>query len=390
MEKSLSVHIPAHIYYGKHRLQHIDEILPASSNDLLIVTDKKMIELGKIDELTKLLKKNRRIYTIYSDLAEEPTSDHVKAAVALCEQTKRDCIISFGGGSCIDLAKAVSVLAYSGWNQLDEWEERTFSLPHIAIPTTAGTGSEATDVIVITHSRTREKVMTKHPAFTPYAAIVDPTLTYSCPRSIIAHTGLDAFCHAIESVMSKKTNSFSEKFAWSAIELIIANLEQAYKTEAREAHMDNLALAALEAGIAFSNASVTLIHGMSRPLGALFQIPHGLSNAMLLHVVLQFNKEKITPIMEKIGMMVAKYHPTYRPSDRKKTKTYEELAYTYIDELLRKLSIPTLKTFGIAEEILQENLHKMATEALASGSPQNNPIVPTIEQIKQLYIKAFH
>src|SRR5699024_3088053 len=249
----------------------------------LIITDEVMLNVGNAQKVMDVLEKESITYEVYSGVNSEPNSEHVKDALKVCEETRSEFIISIGGGSCIDLAKAVSALAnrkHTGIEPIDDQIEDY--LKHVAIPTTAGTGSEATNVCVITELGTNEKKMMQKSYYTPAVALVDPQFTYSCPRHIVASTGVDAFCHAIESLMSIKSNSFSQKFAWSAIELILKNLEKAYSTEDNKKYMDNMALASLEAGVAFPNASVCLVHGMSRPLGAVFDIPHGVSNAMLL------------------------------------------------------------------------------------------------------------
>src|SRR5690606_35707932 len=174
-------------------------------------------------------------------------------------------------------------------------------VPHIAIPTTAGTGAEATDATVITNTTTQVKMMIKQPALMPEAAIVDPLLTLSTPEKVTAATGVDALSHAIEAYISKKAHPMTDMLALSAIRLIAANLQRAYDNsedlEAKEA----MSLAALQAGMACSNASVCLVHGMSRPIGALFHVPHGFSNAMLLPAVLEYSKDACVERLADIG-----------------------------------------------------------------------------------------
>lgn len=389
MNQTILFHVPPKIIYGKQSIKQLDKLIKNFGSHALIITDQVMVDVGNVEKVTRILENHAISYEIYKDIDREPNSDHVKSALTLCEETESDFVISIGGGSCIDLAKAVSVLAYKNCKRISELNDHlmTTSLAHIAIPTTAGTGSEVTNVTVITDVETDQKVMVQHDCYTPSLAVVDPELTYTCPKSIIAHTGVDAFCHAIESLMSKKVNHFSQKFAWSSVQIILKNIEKAYSEKDNQKFMDQMALASLEAGIAFSNASVTLVHGMSRPLGALFEIPHGLSNAMLLKSVLQFNKSKITHIMAEIGKFIINEH--LLEPEEVKDMAYDELAFYKIEEILNKLAIPSLSEWGVNKKEFDEVLDKMVNDALLSGSPQNNPIVPTTDQMKELYLKSF-
>ncbi|HLR71215.1 MAG TPA: iron-containing alcohol dehydrogenase [Pseudogracilibacillus sp.] len=387
--KMATFKVPSKILYGKNAVKELKNILPTMGKKALIITDEVMVKIGTIGEILKILEDGSVAYDVYSGINTEPNSNHVKEALKVCEYSKSDFIISLGGGSCIDLAKAISVLAYrdnhTGIKPNDNHLED--KLKHIAIPTTAGTGSEVTDVTVITDLETDQKVMMKNTYYTPTVALVDPQFTYSCPKQIIANTGVDALCHAIESLMSIKTNSFSEKFAWSSIELILNNLEKAYTEENNKPYMDKMALASLEAGIAFSNASVCLVHGMSRPLGAVFNVPHGVSNAMLLNTVLEFSKENIIGILEIIGKISMNNHLI--ESNLSNRMTRSDLGLYQIKKLLEKLEIPSISEWGIDKVEFKKALDKMTNDALLSGSPQNNPIVPTAEQIKELYLQSF-
>lgn len=387
--KSIDFEVPKKIIYGKKSINKMKEQFPIMGKKALIITDEIMKEIGSVEKITEVLNEESIAYEIYSGVNNEPNSDHVKEALKICEKTKSEFIISLGGGSCIDLAKAISVLAYRndnlGIQPLNKFIDN--QLKHIAIPTTAGTGSEVTNVSVITDLEANEKVMMKNSYYTPTIALIDPEFTYSCPKHIISSTGIDAFCHAIESLMSKKTNSFSQKFAWSSIELVLNNLEKAYKYTNNKPYMDKMALASLEAGIAFSNSSVCLVHGMSRPLGALFNIPHGLSNAMLLTTVLEFNKNEISDILEEVGKIVINNNNI--ESANITSMNYSEVGLFKIKEMLETLEIPSISEWGINELEYNDQLEKMIEDAFQSGSPQNNPIIPTAEQIKKLYLKAF-
>jgi len=252
-------------------------------------------------------------------------------------------------------------------------------VPLIAIPTTAGTGSEVTKVTVIIDTKTDVKMMISQPALLPAVAIVDPLLTVSCPPSVTAATGVDALCHSIEAYISRRAHPVTDVLALSAIEAIIGHLRRAYENgqdiEARE----KMAIAAMKAGMAFSNASVTLVHGMSRPIGALFHVPHGVSNAMLLPGVLEFTKESA---IERLAVIARLINPQLK--DVSNAEAADALVEE-VKQLCRDLHIPNMKTWGIDKTAFDKAVDKMAADALASGSPSNNPRVPTHEEIVALY-----
>ncbi|KFN03313.1 iron-containing alcohol dehydrogenase family protein [Bacillus clarus] len=287
----------------------------------------------------------------------------------------------------MDAAKAVAVLFTNGGAVEDYVQNRIEikrkPLPLIAIPTTSGTGSEVTSVAVITNKKTDVKMMIKHPSFTPKIAIIDPILTRSVPPHITAATGIDALCHAIEAYISRVSQPLTDVLALSAIGSIMKYLRIAYEDgddmEAREAIM----IASLQAGVAFSNASVTLVHGMSRPIGALFYVPHGISNAMLLPTVLDFTKDSSIKRLAEVGRSLNPDLQSY--SD-------EELANYTISEIKKlcfDLRIPNLGEYGIEEVEFENAISKMAKDAIESGSPNNNPRIPSYHEMKKLYRICF-
>jgi alcohol dehydrogenase len=253
------------------------------------------------------------------------------------------------------------------------------SIPHIAIPTTAGTGSEATDVTVITNTSNQVKMMIKQPAFLPGTAIIDPLLSKSSPKSVTAATGVDALSHAIEAYISKRSQPMTDTMALSAMKLITGNLLAAYENgdnvDAREA----MSLGALQAGIAFSNASVCLVHGMSRPIGALFDVPHGFSNAMLLPAVLEFSKVDCVDRLADLGRIFSE------EAAEMSNEAAADFAVESVKQLCLQLAIPNLKTWGIDRGSFEKAIAKMADDAIDSGSPANNPRVPTESEIEDLY-----
>ncbi|MGX5702518.1 iron-containing alcohol dehydrogenase [Bacillus cereus] len=388
MQEVSEFRMPKSVLYGRNSLEKLGEQSKKLGKRAFIVTDTIMEKLGYVEKCMQQLNKKGITVSTYNKVDAEPTNIHVLEALSLCKEEKCDFIIGIGGGSCIDAAKAVAVL-YTNGGEVEDYVQKDIEiennpLPLIAIPTTSGTGSEVTSVAVITNKKTDVKMMMKHPSFIPKVAIIDPVLTSSLPPQITAATGIDALCHAIEAYISKVSQPLTDVLALSAIESIMKYLRIAYEDgrnmEAREAMM----IASLQAGIAFSNASVTLVHGMSRPVGALFHVPHGISNAILLPTVLEFTKTSAIKRLAKIGRSLNK--DLYSNSD-------EEVAdYTLgeIKKLCFDLRIPNLKEYGIDEIEFENAISKMASDAIESGSPANNPRVPSYDEIKELYRECFN
>ncbi|MDF0726684.1 iron-containing alcohol dehydrogenase [Cytobacillus sp. S13-E01] len=383
METYAVLRTPQAIFYGRGSFNRVGSEASSFGKKALIISDKIMDGLGLVSECRDLLKKSGVSSVYYLGVNTEPTDSYVKESLELCTSENCDVIVGLGGGSCIDTAKAVAVLATSGGYIGDYIGARKVAqntpIPLIAIPTTAGTGSEATDVTVITNTSNDVKMMIKQPAFMPTIAIVDPVLCQSAPKSVTASTGVDALSHAIEAYISKKSQPMTDILALSAMDLIIKNLVKSYQNgqdiDAREA----MAIGSLQAGMAFSNASVCLVHGMSRPIGALFHVPHGTSNAMLLPAVLEFSKSACIDRLAVIGRLFQ--------TDKQELSDIEaaDLAVTEVKNLCLTLHIPNLQDWGIDKQKFESAINKMAFDAIESGSPGNNPRVPTQLEIEELY-----
>jgi len=373
---------PKNIFYGKNAFSQVGKQALLKGRKALIISDKIMNSLGYVTECQNLLTKESVSSITYLGVDSEPTDRYVSESLELFKQENCDIVISIGGGSCIDTAKTVAVLAtnggfigeYMGGKRIAEQAP----IPHIAIPTTAGTGSEATDVTVITNTSNDVKMMVKQPAFMPEIAIVDPLLTISSPKSVTSATGVDALSHAIEAYLSKKAQPMTDMLALTAMKLIINNLLTAYNDGENQDAREAMSLGSLQAGLAFSNASVCLVHGMSRPIGALFHVPHGISNAMLLPAVLEFSKSSCINRLADIGRI-------FKPESNVSDEEAAELAVTSIKELCLQLNIPNLKGWGIDQKVYHEVLEKMAADAIESGSPANNPRVPSHTELVELY-----
>ena len=383
MSKISKFEMPNHIIYGPDALDEIGERAANYGKKALVVSDRMIEKMGYVKRVVDLLKAVDIESAMYLDTNTEPTDIFVDEALAVYREIEADVIVAIGGGSSIDTAKAVAVVATNGGYIGDYMGGKKIAtetpIPLIAIPTTAGTGSEATDVTVITNTKEDIKMMIKQYAFIPKVAIVDPLLTMTAPKHVTAATGLDALCHAIESYISKLAQPMTQVFSKSAIESILNNIEQVFHHGDDVAAREKLSIAALEAGAAFSNASVTLVHGMSRPIGAMFNVPHGVSNAMLLPAVLEFTREAAMDDLAELALL-------FLPDMEGKTKEERtDSLIAKVKQLTLDLEIPNMKTWGIKRDEFDKFVDKMATDAIASGSPGNNPRVPSHAEIVELY-----
>jgi len=325
-------------------------------------------------------------FAVYNGVSTEPTVEFVQEGLKAYKDNLCDFLIAVGGGSPMDAAKAIAVMAtnagsiedYQGLGKIPKKGR-----PIIAIPTTAGTGSEVTPFTIITDTRRNIKMLIGSPFLIPAVAIVDPLLTLTLPQDITVATGIDALTHAIEAYVSLKAQSMSDIFCLSAIRLISRNLRQAWingqDIEAREKTM----LGALQAGIAFGNSSVALVHGMARPVGAYFHVRHGASNAALLGVVTDFsltgNPARYAHIAEAMGEDISGL------SDMEAA----QLGARAVKSLIEDIRVPSLRELGVDKEKLDKLAPGMAEDAIASGSPANNPRQATKEEIVELYKVAY-
>lgn len=348
----------------------------------IIVTDRYMIDSGTIDRVTKPLTDASISFDIFSDTIPDPTTTVVEAGAALLTSGGYDSIIALGGGSPIDTAKAMSVLAANGGRMRDYKVPNDIpksGVPLVAIPTTAGTGAEVTRFTVITDVEHDEKMLIAGLPCVPSAALIDFELTMTMPRRLTADTGIDSLTHAIEAYVSRRANPMSDTYALRAMGLITRNIRRACADPANREAREGMMLGATLGGLAFTNASVALVHGMSRPIGAFFHVPHGLSNAMLLPAVTAFSA----------GAALSRYADCARAMGVAGVEEGDQAAVArLLDELRRlneELQVPTPRSYGIEEERWDSLLPTMAQQALNSGSPGNNPRVPTAEEIMDLY-----
>ena len=355
-------------------------------NRPLIVTDKVMVLLGYIESLQKSLAESGINADVFDDTVPEPTVASIQAGVKQVRHGNYDCVIALGGGSPIDSAKAIAILGKYGGEMRDYKFPRIVDepgLPVIAIPTTAGTGSEVTRVTIISDEITDEKMMCLGIGFMPTVALVDYELSISVPARTTADTGIDAMTHAIEAYVSKKASAYTDTQAIAAMKLIGPNLRKVYHNGGDRDAREQMMLGSTLAGAAFSNASVALVHGMSRPIGAAYHVPHGLSNAMLLPAVTEFSipaaAERYADCARAIGVA--------NESDNTEVANNKLMDELYA--LNKELQVPSPEEFGIEREHFFNNMQTMAEQALASGSPANNPRAPNAEEIIELYKKLW-
>jgi len=352
----------------------------------LIVTDGMMVQLGYVARLQQSLEAASITADIFQDTVPEPTVSSIQAGVDKVRDGNYDSIIAIGGGSPIDSAKAIAILGKYGGVMRDYKFPRVVNEPGlliIAIPTTAGTGSECTKVTIITDETNDEKMLCVGIGFMPTAALVDYSLTLSLPPRTTADTGIDALTHAMEAYVSKKASLYSDSQAIAAMKLLAPNLRKAFQDGSDQKAREEMMLGATLAGVAFSNASVALVHGMSRPIGAFYHVPHGLSNAMLLPMVTEYS----IPAAPERYADCARAMGVANEGDSDQTANSKLMAELYA--INKELQVPTPEQFGIDRDHFFNNLQVMAEQALASGSPGNNPRVPSADEIIEIYRKLW-
>ncbi|HEV2275472.1 MAG TPA: iron-containing alcohol dehydrogenase [Acidobacteriaceae bacterium] len=377
------IQIPSILQIGGGAFSEVPAILPRlNCAHPLIVTDNFLVRQGLAGRLRDQILQSGRSAEVFSETVPDPTTEAVEAGVRAFHSGKHDSLISLGGGSPIDTAKAIGMLVANSGQARDYKVPNPIPKtgpPHIAIPTTAGTGSEVSRFTVISDSVHGEKMLIAGSALLPSAAVVDYELTLSMPQRLTADTGTDSLTHALEAYVSRKANRFTDTFALAAMKTIWAELPVAFREPGNRAAREAMMLAATMAGIAFSNASVALVHGMSRPIGVFFHVPHGLSNAMLLPSVTAFSASasarRYAECARAMGIA----------EERDSPETAADKLVNALFHRNQELEVPSPKQFGISEASYFEAIPTMAAQALVSGSPQNNPRVPTGAEIEELY-----
>lgn len=377
--------IPNHTVVGTNVLGEAAPLLKKMGNKAFIVTGRHVAVSNMMKQLTALLDENGIGYVIFDGITGEPTDTMIENGVEMLKSSGCDFIIGIGGGSPLDSAKAIAAMAVNEGSIADyNGKEITGEiLPLAAIPTTAGTGSEATKFTVITDSEKGIKMLLKGDVLVPKLAIVDSSFTVGAPKSVTSATGLDALTHAVEAYTSRKAFSMTDTLAVSAVKRIMKYLPIAYREPDNSLAREQMSIAALEAGICINNSSVTIVHGMSRPIGALFHVPHGMSNAMLLKECLSF---AVSGAYEKFANLGRE---TGVAGDSDSDETAAEKFIDSLQNICDVCEIPTLEQYGIDRDEYYSKISKMATDAVASGSPANTVKEVTVDDCIEIYKKLY-
>lgn len=375
--------IPSHVFVGKEALKEAIPYMKEYGNRAFIVTGKHVAKSPMMEQLKKELENANIAYYVYDGITGEPTDEMIEEGVLLYRKTCSKFLIGMGGGSPLDSAKAIAAMSVNEGSICDyNGKEITGQVPPIvAIPTTAGTGAEATKFTIITDQKQDIKMLLRGECLVPEIAIINYCYTLDMPKSVTAATGLDALTHAVEAYTSKKATPLTDVYAVSAVKRIAEYLPKAYRNGYDEEAREQMALAAFEAGICINNSSVTIVHGMSRPIGALFHIPHGLSNAMLIGECLEFALDGAYDRFALLGREIGA--ATNGDSDREAAEEFIKK----IREICSICEVSTLKGYGVREEEFLAVVDKMAQDAMDSKSPSNTRKEITKEDCIAIYRK---
>ena len=379
--------IPPTIITGAGASEKVgEEAKRLGATNALIVTDPGVAKLGYADQIAGNLQNTGIASSIFSNVTPDPTLQNVTDGLKQYRDENCDVIVSIGGGSAIDCGKGITVKhvndgEFANYMGVDKIPNP--GAPLIAIPTTAGTGSEVTKVTVITDTDRNVKMMLSSSCLLPSVALVDPLLSLTTPPHLTAAVGVDALTHAIEAYISKRAQPITDALALKAIRLISGSLRQAWADGNNISARTDMMLGASIAGMAFSNSSVALVHGMSRPIGAYFHIHHGLSNAVLLLDVMEFTvvgaPQRFADIAEAMG----------EPIDGLSPMQQADAAIAAVERLVNDIQMPRLGEIGIDKQQFEQAVEQMAADAIASGSPANNPRQASVDDIIALYRKCF-
>ena len=348
---------------------------------VLVVTDKGLLQFGVTKMVTDVLDEAGIAYDIFSEVKPNPTVSNVKAGIDAFKRAQADILVAIGGGSSIDTAKAIGiVIANPDFSDIISLEgcapTQNKSVPIIALPTTAGTAAETTINYVIIDEEKQKKMVCVDPNDIPAVAIIDAELMYSLPKGLTAATGMDALTHAIEGYTTKGAWELSDRFEIEAIRMISRYLPMSVSDPKNPEGRNGMAVAQYVAGMAFSNVGLGLVHGMAHPLGALFDIPHGVANAVLLPTIMEFNMPycitKYRHIAEAMGI------DTSSMNDNEAAQA----ACDAVKQLSQMVGIPaTLTELGITDE----NIPALTRQALDDVCTPGNPRPVTYDEVANIY-----
>lgn len=370
-------------YFGEFaREEIVTEIRKRHFKKALIITDKDLIKCGIAGKIEKVLNDNNIPYEIYDNVKPNPTIENVLSGLDILEKSGSDFILAVGGGSVIDTAKGIAVIANNPENKdvvsLEGVDKsKNPALPIIAVPTTAGTGSETTMDYVITNTKEKRKMACMDSMAVPVAAILDTDIMSSLPLKLTAATAMDALTHAVESYLSKGAFSFSEMLSLKAVSLISENFEKVIDNPKNLDARKGLAIAQYMAGMSFTNAGLGIVHSMAHPLSAFYDIPHGIANALILPYVLEFNSDVCTDKMTALAQAFDSSFNTLNGSTD---------AAKHCVEIIRSFNTKA----GLPQRLSEVNVNKNDFDALAesafndASTPDNRKSV-TVQDLKKLY-----
>ncbi|MDV2857430.1 L-threonine dehydrogenase [Oceanimonas sp. AH20CE76] len=363
--------------------QAVNHVSESGFRHALIVTDKPLVELGYAGQLQQALAGKDIQASIFDGVQANPTTGNVEAGLAILNQNQCDFVISLGGGSPHDCAKAIALVASNGGDIRDyEGVDKSAKpqLPLVSINTTAGTASEITRFCIITDENTHIKMAIVDKHVTPVLSVNDPFLMKNMPASLTAATGMDALTHAVEAYVSTAANPITDACAIKAINLISDNLANAVENGSNMEARNNMAYAQLLAGMAFNNASLGYVHAMAHQLGGFYDLPHGVCNAVLLPHVQRFNSRvaavRLTEVAAALGEEVQGLSPE-QGADR---------CIAAIERLARQVGIPA----GLRDlKVKEEDFAELASNAMKDACGLTNPVQPTHEEVVGIFKAAF-
>lgn len=372
-------------YFGPKAREVISsEFTSRGYQKAMVVTDKSLIEAGVTERVLEVLDTDFIPYEVFSDVKPNPTVACVKAGIEQFQNSGADCLIAVGGGSVIDTAKAIGIVVKNPEfsdivSLVGVADTKNRSIPIIALPTTAGTAAEVTINYVITDEKSVNKLVCVDPHDIPVLSIIDTELMAGMPENIAAWTGLDALTHAIEGYITKSSWAMTDMMHLKAIQMIFENLVRAVKDKEEEA-INNMGIAQYIAGMGFSNVGLGIVHSMAHPLGAVYDTPHGLANALLLPYVMEWNGEVCVQKFEEIGTAIGL---------DMNALTKDEIIQTVVGKV-RGLSIQLGVPQHLSEiGVKQEDLKMLAKKAIIDPCTGGNPRNVTVNDILELYKKAF-
>ena len=407
--------VPSKIYFKRGALsQALAEL--SDKHRAYIITDKTMEQLGHVRAVADVLESLNIKFRVFSNVLPDPNISNVQEALNIANSWQPDMIIALGGGSAIDEGKMVWLMYENPETSFEDIamrfmdiRKRIYAAPPlgkkavmVAIPTTSGTGSEVTPFTIITDEKTGTKYAITDYALTPDMAIIDPEFVLGMPKSLTAFSGLDVLTHAIEAYTSVYATNFTDGQALEAMRLVFKYLEKSYTNGAKDINArEKMHYAATIAGMAFANAFLGLSHSMAHKLGAMYHVPHGLANALLLSYVIEFNatdkptKQGLFPqykypfVKGRYGKIVDFLLPHNKLGDDKDAKV--QTLIDMVEDLKHKLNIPrSIKEYGIPEKEFLDNLDKLSELAFDDQCTGGNARYPLISEIKELYLKAYY